>query len=196
MQVKLPPVWGLQTKLQVGVIRCIELPSALVECTARIQYTRERDRGQALTLEGLGSPLLLFTSKPRAEYAPDEHVLVSAAVDWNANGVDLSHASWWRHPHKPEMVPPPVTLVKAALDSWREAFRFTLEDPDSRAIGLREPQVGALHAIHAHWSTSNEAATVVMPTGTGKTETRTYHRCCDNSAAAAQCRMHKCRHLG
>jgi superfamily II DNA or RNA helicase len=31
--------------------------------------------------------------------------------------------------------------------------------------------MGALHAIHAHWSTSKEVATVVMPTGTGKTET-------------------------
>ncbi|WP_455286487.1 DEAD/DEAH box helicase [Cupriavidus necator] len=38
-------------------------------------------------------------------------------------------------------------------------------------IGLRKPQIGALHAIHAHWSTSAGVATVVMPTGTGKTET-------------------------
>lgn len=37
--------------------------------------------------------------------------------------------------------------------------------------GLRLPQFGALAAIQAHWSVCSDAATVVMPTGTGKTET-------------------------
>src|SRR5690606_21886662 len=36
--------------------------------------------------------------------------------------------------------------------------------------GLRPPQIGALHAIAAHWSLSRDPAIVVMPTGTGKTE--------------------------
>ncbi|MGW3347902.1 DEAD/DEAH box helicase [Nonomuraea rubra] len=38
--------------------------------------------------------------------------------------------------------------------------------------GLRRAQLGALHCILGHWTTaSTEPATVVMPTGTGKTET-------------------------
>ena len=37
--------------------------------------------------------------------------------------------------------------------------------------GLRLPQFGALAAIQAHWSVCSDVATVVMPTGTGKTET-------------------------
>lgn len=37
--------------------------------------------------------------------------------------------------------------------------------------GLRAPQLGALYATLAHWSVSNQPATIVMPTGTGKTET-------------------------
>lgn len=37
--------------------------------------------------------------------------------------------------------------------------------------GLRLPQFGALSAIQAHWTVCSDAATVVMPTGTGKTET-------------------------
>ena len=42
-------------------------------------------------------------------------------------------------------------------------FRYVGEDEagDGR-IGLRRPQLGALHAIHAHWSTSNDVATVAM----------------------------------
>ena len=54
------------------------------------------------------------------------------------------------------------------------ANRFTLlqEDPDQEPSGLRVPQVGAVHAVLAHWSTrSREPATVVLPTGTGKTDT-------------------------
>jgi hypothetical protein len=37
--------------------------------------------------------------------------------------------------------------------------------------GLRPPQIGALHCIGAHWSIHRSPATIVMPTGTGKTET-------------------------
>lgn len=37
--------------------------------------------------------------------------------------------------------------------------------------GLRRPQIGALHAALAHATRSTEPATIVMPTGTGKTET-------------------------
>ncbi|MEU4517063.1 DEAD/DEAH box helicase family protein [Nonomuraea wenchangensis] len=38
--------------------------------------------------------------------------------------------------------------------------------------GLRRAQLGALHCVLGHWTTASaEPATVVMPTGTGKTET-------------------------
>lgn len=36
---------------------------------------------------------------------------------------------------------------------------------------LRKPQRGALYALKAHFTTTNQEATIVMPTGTGKTET-------------------------
>lgn len=36
---------------------------------------------------------------------------------------------------------------------------------------LRSAQLGAVHALMSHWSLSNEVATIVLPTGTGKTET-------------------------
>lgn len=59
--------------------------------------------------------------------------------------------------------------------TWRDAFRFQAEERGSTgaviATGLRPPQLGALHAIGAHWSLSQQPATIVMPTGTGKTET-------------------------
>ena len=57
--------------------------------------------------------------------------------------------------------------VRRLLNSWRGLFAFRQEDPASKAAGLRRPQIGALYATLAHWSTTDAAATVVMPTGTG-----------------------------
>jgi superfamily II DNA or RNA helicase len=68
-------------------------------------------------------------------------------------------------------------VAKRISEEWngRLAFRAERRDPDGTVPegreGLRPPQLGALHAIGAHWSLSNQPGTVVMPTGTGKTET-------------------------
>lgn len=59
----------------------------------------------------------------------------------------------------------------AAVDSWTGKFTFRQEDETNAIRGLWQPQLGSVHAIHAHWSVTDEPATVVMPTGTGKTET-------------------------
>jgi len=67
------------------------------------------------------------------------------------------------------------------LESWINSFNFNEEDKKIGAIGLRKPQFGAIHAISATWSVNKKCGTVVMPTGTGKTETMMsvllYHRC-------------------
>lgn len=61
--------------------------------------------------------------------------------------------------------------------SWDDKLRFKAERVEADGSvapgneGLRPPQLGALHAIGAHWSLLSTPATVVMPTGTGKTET-------------------------
>lgn len=57
------------------------------------------------------------------------------------------------------------------LASLRDAFRFREADPGVGTPGLRAPQIGALHAVLGYWRTANpDPATVVMPTGTGKTD--------------------------
>lgn len=59
------------------------------------------------------------------------------------------------------------------LTSWINQFDFRTEDKAAGLPGLRMPQITALHAIAAHFAIGDvfEAATVVLPTGTGKTET-------------------------
>ncbi|MDJ0306786.1 DEAD/DEAH box helicase family protein [Dehalobacter sp.] len=59
------------------------------------------------------------------------------------------------------------------LESWKGKFFFREENEEDGTKGLRSPQLGALHALSAHFAVGNsfEPATVVLPTGTGKTET-------------------------
>src|SRR5690606_10027667 len=70
-----------------------------------------------------------------------------------------------------------ATLATRAAAAWDGAFSFRTEVPyddgsvDPGNEGLRPPQIGALHAIGAHWSLYSQPGTIVMPTGTGKTET-------------------------
>lgn len=58
--------------------------------------------------------------------------------------------------------------INDILDTWHAAFRI---DGDGENNGLRKVQRGAVHALAAHWTVSDDPALVVMPTGTGKTET-------------------------
>lgn len=57
---------------------------------------------------------------------------------------------------------------------WPDPFMPPMERYDGEALvrpGLRPPQIGALQAVLAHWTASAEPVTVVMPTGSGKTDT-------------------------
>src|SRR6185437_7936681 len=70
-----------------------------------------------------------------------------------------------------------LRVAKEFASSWegRLSFRSEVRQEDETVLpgkeGLRPPQLGALHAIGAHWSLDHQPATIVMPTGTGKTET-------------------------
>src|SRR5690625_2176531 len=56
------------------------------------------------------------------------------------------------------------------INSWEISYKEKVSRNEHES-GLRLPQFGALSAIRAHWTVSNSPATIVLPTGTGKTET-------------------------
>lgn len=79
-------------------------------------------------------------------------------------GDNLQRASW-NVPARPSRLP-----VSEVLDSYHGAISFG--EATHATPGLRTPQLGALHAVLGYWTTKRMTpATVVMPTGTGKTET-------------------------
>lgn len=65
--------------------------------------------------------------------------------------------------------PAPVS-ADDVLASLENAFAF--REARGESPGLRAPQIGAVHSVLGYWTTGVlTPATVVMPTGTGKTET-------------------------
>ena len=75
---------------------------------------------------------------------------------------------WLKHPALVRDMWAPETVT----GTWSAGPRLV---PNSTGVGLRPPQIGALHALAAHWTLGERSAMVVMPTGTGKTEVMLAH---------------------
>jgi superfamily II DNA or RNA helicase len=66
----------------------------------------------------------------------------------------------------------PRSAPEKVRDSYEGAFHLKQESEDGTISGLRLPQVGAVHSVLGYRTTGvMDPATLVMPTGTGKTET-------------------------
>jgi len=72
---------------------------------------------------------------------------------------------WLKHPLLKEYT------VEEVISSWKDDFFFKKENRVTEINGLRSPQLGALHMILGHLQLPLDTATIVLPTGTGKTET-------------------------
>jgi superfamily II DNA or RNA helicase len=64
-----------------------------------------------------------------------------------------------------------LIMPDEVIASWDKALYLKAEDLGNDIKGLRNPQLGGIYAALTHWTYSHSIATVVMPTGTGKTET-------------------------
>ena len=119
-----------------------------------IILTTERDDSYCFTVNPSEVPsevkyALLLTKRPT-----DQAVLTQ----------QLQIKKWIKHPKGTNFQHSDV------LKSWENSFHFIEEVPE-KSSGLRIPQIAALYSILSHLRTGTETATVVMPTGTGKTET-------------------------
>lgn len=119
---------------------------------------------QFIIVNNDGNKVCLTSKK---EYVPqniDFAILTNIIPSLNKftdNKVTLKQ--WIKHPDSTKNSP------QAIIDSWEDQFNYKEETDTSN--GLRQPQIAALHMIMGHLKLPNNAATVVMPTGTGKTET-------------------------
>lgn len=78
-------------------------------------------------------------------------------------------------PLDPKKTPERIAALRDNIaKSWSGGVSFTEEKTENGQVvrsGFRSPQIGALHALASYWIVSSKVATIVMPTGTGKTET-------------------------
>ena len=168
MLITLPSVLWRDESCAENVIRQIR-ESSHQFAGALVPFSRGRLQRFLFQAQDGGDETLIV---PKARQIPENHSRVIEAGITNPKGnIDIREGRWIKHPlltgaafdHKDE--------IRRVLKSWTGAFSYIEEDTEQGIQGLRGPQIGAIHAIHAHWSVSDAPATIVMPTGTGKTET-------------------------
>jgi hypothetical protein len=168
---RLPHQFAVDLRSHHGdIIQQIDAPSAEAEGNLA-RYESPRLKGW-LFQPSAGDEILVIPSKTKI--LPDNF---SRVIGFDLQGIsasmDASAGTWLKNtvPTIRTFEDKLATLIDHVFASWDNAFNYREENRGLDRKGLRKPQIGALHALSAHWTVSNSTATVVMPTGTGKTET-------------------------
>lgn len=178
VSLRLPPRLALHGMVLGSLTRQQGVPAAQAICRLK-HFTIRRVGGFETTLS-TGETLKILNAKTATQLDADLVLLVPGALHPKdiSEALERGEGRWIR----------PTPLNPASLSglemarrlesvnaSWEDAIHLregrsaTAERP--AALGLRRPQIGALHAALAHATRSTQPATIVMPTGTGKTET-------------------------
>lgn len=165
--VYVPPRYSIQFKRHGGIIEQLLYPGFTIKDAELVAGNIGRTRGWWITIE---AGERLFVTKNKFTL-PDSRTLVLLTKDGqvpaSAEAAEQSRARW--------MNPAPATTIgthaEAARSSWHQRVQLVEAEEGRDFSGLRSPQVGAIYATLAHWKTTDAPATIVMPTGTGKTET-------------------------
>ena len=169
--VYLPDRYSIRGKLFGNTI--IQLGLASGNYTARISEYQDRHLGGSIVNVKDLKPILVVEKKTSS--TAFENILLSETGLPSSEEI-CRDAKWLR----PKVFNPNRMglddLKKRCIEvraSWENTFVFKEEEKAGKYVepGLRHPQIGALYASLAHWKVTEDIGTVVMPTGTGKTET-------------------------
>lgn len=173
--VTLPPLFRINAVEKGNGIRLLSVPSWTG--TANVEtFDRRRVRGFTITPDG-HHPVLVITntSQPPTDASHAIRAREFSVPDASdGSPIDLIEYDWLKHP---QSAAPPATrpqfekLVFEITNSWESGFVAKREDIQRGIAGLRPPQLGAIYAVQSHWTVHSDLATVVLPTGVGKTET-------------------------
>lgn len=128
--------------------------------------------GHDMILTNLSAPYnkILIRRKGENKLSQSLFLCISPKEEYDVATINISNKWIWEYvdiiTRSAKTDPSEIVL------DWKGKFDFTQADTET-THGLRPPQLGALHAISAHFSVGSnfEPATIVLPTGTGKTET-------------------------
>ena len=178
VELRLPARLAVDGKILGSPVRQLAVPARRARCRLRPFAIRRVD-GFETTLPS-GETLKIISAKTATPLDADLILLVPAAREPEriAAALELGEGRW--------MNMPPTNIdtldrseradrLRAVCDTWIDAIHLregqAAADGQPAKPGLRRPQIGALHAALAHATRSTDPATIVMPTGTGKTET-------------------------
>ncbi len=178
VELLLPARLAVDGKILGSPVRQLAVPARRARCRLRPFAIRRVD-GFETTLPS-GETLKIISAKTATPLDADLILLVPAAREPEriAAALGLGEGRW--------MNMPPTNIdtldrseradrLMAVCDTWIDAIHLregqAAADGQPAKPGLRRPQIGALHAALAHATRSTDPATIVMPTGTGKTET-------------------------
>lgn len=167
MLLRLPPVFSVDELIANSPVR--QIGQLAFQSEGRLaSFTRGRLQG-FLFQPTVGDQILII---PKTRQIPEGYPRILQA-DINPEDPVIDAGLWLRHPllDRHEGSLERERAIEQVIQSWADAFSYIQEDPERNVVGLRGPQIGAVHAVHAHWSVADTTATIIMPTGTGKTET-------------------------
>ncbi|MNB99272.1 type I restriction enzyme EcoKI subunit R [compost metagenome] len=162
----LPPIFQIDITISNNKVKQLLVPEE-TDTYAYQDYNQGRAIGYVLQNSN-GESILLLKNNARI---PEQFVY---ALKLNGDFSDNAQLKWIKHPLLRELAIPLDQIQENVLDSWVNSFNFKYETTREQEViqyGLRTPQVGAIHSVLSHWILSDRPASVVMPTGTGKTET-------------------------
>jgi superfamily II DNA or RNA helicase len=169
--VRVPRLWARRPRHDRLVVSQVLADERLEEGTATSLKQADDGSLKRFVLESGEGHMLLVSVGPPPKGALDQADAAIRVSDFRlSNGVvELIDPVWIKSRFWDQQ--PNADVVR---ESWSEKVSLRPEQRDEAGNvvreGLRNPQLGAIHAIAAHWSASERPALVVMPTGTGKTE--------------------------
>lgn len=175
MNIRLPPLIRFAVCVDGNPVSQILVPETCEDFTVA-PYDEARVKGFLLEhVENERSVLLVTNNaKPRDEF---NYVIrkVGFELDSGAASSNLKDLQWERHSLLPTQglnrLSDYEAVVTSVRESWAGKFAYSVEDLNVGKPGLRPPQIGAIHAAQSHFTVHRHPATIVLPTGTGKTET-------------------------
>ena len=148
------------------------------------EYSKKGIRGYILREKNQKEKILLVTNTDKSQERFNKIIRLrgfkkNVKIDKFAADIDFTNKYWLYHPDlkKSPKKAKKINLTSKTnkvIKSWESQFSFIEEIKNDKGEiikpGLRTPQLGAIYAVLSNWTLTDNVATVVMPTGTGKTE--------------------------
>jgi len=148
------------------------------------EYSKKGIRGYVLREKNHEERILVVTNTDKSQEGFNKIIRIKGfkkniKIDKFASSTDFTSKYWLDHPDLKKSLEKAEKInlesqTKKVIKSWEGQFNLIEEIKNDKGEitkpGLRKPQIGAIHAVLSNWTLTDNLATVVMPTGTGKTE--------------------------